>query len=178
MESISESIPDGGSSPLFWFAFFGIPAALVFRAINTLDSMIGYKDPEHINIGWFSAKLDTVVNYIPARLTTLIMILSAIILKEDWKNTWRILKRDKHKTESLNSGWPMAAMAGALRVQLEKLDTPKKKGYKLGEPYNSLSSEHIYRAMRMMKVTIFLFVILVIFPILFFLNVIIGFGGI
>ena len=111
------------------YALFGVTGAIAFRAINTLDGMVGFKDKEHINTGWFSANLDTVVNYIPTRFTALLMIVAAAILGKDAKNAWKIARRDHAKTPSRNHGWPMAAMAGALKVQLEKPGQ-----YVLGEP--------------------------------------------
>ena len=120
IESMAENLIDFKLSPMMSFALFGVTGAIAFRAINTLDGMVGFKDKKHINTGWFSANLDTVVNYIPTRLTALFMIVAAAILRKDAKNAWRIAYRDHKKTPSRNHGWPMAAMAGALRVQLEK----------------------------------------------------------
>jgi adenosylcobinamide-phosphate synthase len=156
VESIAEGTVDGITSPLFYYALFGVPGAISFRVINTLDSMVGYKDPEHINIGWFSARVDDLANYIPARLTALLMVIAAWLLDEDWKDSWRILRRDSHKTESPNAGWSMSAMAGALNVKLEKPGH-----YVLGDDVTALSPKHILRAIKIMKLTVFLFVILV-----------------
>lgn len=159
VESIAEGTVDGVTSPFFYFALLGVPGAVAFRAVNTLDSMVGYKDPEHINIGWFSARLDTLANYIPARITAFLMILAAWLLDEDWKNAWRILRRDRNRTESLNAGWTMSAMAGALNVQLEKPGF-----YILGDNRADLSPAHIQRALHLMKLTIYMFAVLVVIP--------------
>lgn len=159
VESIAEGTVDGVTSPFFYFALFGVPGAFAFRAINTLDSMVGYKDQKHINIGWFSAKLDSLANYVPARLTAFLMVLAAWLLHENWKSAWRILRRDRSKTESINAGWPMSAMAGALAVQLEKPGF-----YVLGEEKNSLSPKHVHRALHVMELTAFLFWLLVVVP--------------
>jgi len=105
VESIAEGTVDGITSALFYFSLFGVPGAVAFRVINTLDSMAGYKDSEHINIGWFSARLDSLANYVPARLTALLMVLAAWLSHENWKSAWKILWRDKNKTESVNAGW-------------------------------------------------------------------------
>jgi len=161
VESIAESTVDGVTSSLFYFALFGVPGAVAFRVISTLDSMVGYKDPEHINLGWFSAKLDTIANYIPARLTALIMVLAAWLLRKDWRRAFRIMRRDRFKTESLNAGWPMATMAGALNVQLEKLGH-----YVLGDMRVKLAPNHIRVALKIMKVTSILFCLLVVVPLL------------
>jgi adenosylcobinamide-phosphate synthase len=160
VESIAESTTDGITTPFFFFALFGVPGAFAFRVINTLDSMVGYKDPEHMNIGWFSANLDTIANYIPARLTAILMVAATALLGENWRESWRILQRDKTKTNSVNAGWTMSAMAGALGVQLEKSGH-----YALGDK-GDLTPEHITRALRIMELTTVLFGAIVIFPIL------------
>jgi len=165
VESIAESTVDGITSPLFYFSVFGVPGAVAFRAINTLDSMVGYKDPYYINIGWASAKLDTLANYIPARVTAVLIVLAAKLSGEDWRNAWKILLRDKNKTESLNAGWPMSCMAGALDVQLEKIGH-----YKLGDKLNKLTSRQIYRALNTMKLTTILFIIFMFIPLSILLN--------
>lgn len=165
VESIGESTVDGVTSPLFYFALFGVPGAIAFRAINTLDSMVGYRDQEHVNIGWFSARLDTFANYVPARLTALLMVLAAAILRKDWRNSWRVLKRDKSRTESPNAGWPMSSMAGALGVQLEKPGF-----YRLGEGNTAeLSPAHIPQALCIMNATVLLFTIFIVIPIIIML---------
>ena len=151
IESMAENLIDFKLSPMMSFALFGVTGAIAFRAVNTLDGMVGFKDKEHINIGWFSANLDTVVNYIPTRLTALLMIASAAILRKDYKNAWKIASRDHKKTPSRNHGWPMAAMAGALRVQLEKPGQ-----YILGEPLEPLTGDKILGALRIRDVTIIL----------------------
>jgi len=160
VESIAESTTDGITTPFFFFALFGVPGAFAFRVINTLDSMVGYKDEEHMNIGWFSAKLDTIANYIPARLTAIMMVAAAGLLGENWRESWRILQRDKTKTNSVNAGWTMSAMAGALGVQLEKSGH-----YALGDK-GEISPEHITRALRVMELTAIMFGAIVIFPII------------
>ena len=160
VESIAESTTDGITTPFFYFALFGVPGAFAFRVINTLDSTVGYKDPENINIGWFSATLDTIANYVPARLTAILMVAAAALLGENWRESWRILQRDKAKTNSVNAGWTMSAMAGALGVQLEKSGH-----YALGDK-GDISPEHIKRALRIMELTAAMFGALVILPIL------------
>jgi adenosylcobinamide-phosphate synthase len=160
VESIAESTTDGVTSPFFYFALFGVPGAFAYRVVNTLDSMVGYKDEAHANLGWFSANLDTIANYIPARLTAMLMVLSAMLLGENWRNSWRIMQRDKRNMLSVNAGWTIAAMAGALSTQLEKPGF-----YKIGDSDN-LAPAHIRRALRMMNLTVVLFVVMVVLPIL------------
>jgi adenosylcobinamide-phosphate synthase len=161
IESISESTTDGINSALFYYSLFGIIGAFIYRAINTLDSMVGYKDAYNHNIGYFSAKLDTVVNYIPARLTGFITILASILLNMDWRNGLKILLRDNSNTPSLNSGWSMAGVAGVLRIRLEKIGY-----YKLGDPLETITIEHCYNAIRLMKVITILFILIIVLPLL------------
>jgi adenosylcobinamide-phosphate synthase len=138
----------------------GVPGAFAYRVINTLDSMIGYKNEENKNIGWFSAKLDTLTNYIPARLTAYLMVAASFLLRENWRESRRILQRDNRKTVSINAGWTISAMAGALDTQLEKQGC-----YTLGDDHG-ISPDHINRALRMMWLTAVLFGAVVVLPVL------------
>jgi adenosylcobinamide-phosphate synthase len=160
VESIAESTTDGITAPFFFFALFGVPGAFAYRVVNTLDSMVGYKNVENRNIGWFSAKLDTIANYFPARLTAYLMVAASFLLREDWRESYRILQRDKHKTASPNAGYTISAMAGALNIQLEKQGY-----YTLGDEHGILP-EHIPRALRVMTVTAALFGLVVVLPVL------------
>ena len=161
IESISENITDGITSSLFYYSLFGIVGAFVYRAINTLDSMLGYKDEYYKNIGWFSSRLDTIVNYLPARLTAFITIIASMILGMEWKNALKVIMRDSKNTDSINSGWSMAGVAGALNIRLEKVGY-----YKIGEEHEHITIEHCYKAIRLMKVTVILFMIIVVLPLL------------
>ena len=160
VESIAESTTDGITAPFFFFALLGVPGAFAYRVVNTLDSMVGYKNVENKNIGWFSAKLDTVLNFVPARLTAYLMVVAAGLLGEDWRESWRILQRDKNKTASPNAGWTISAMAGALNIQLEK------QGYYVLGDDHGISPEHINRALRVMALTAVLFGLVVVLPVL------------
>ena len=160
VETIAEGTTDGITSPFFYFALFGVPGAVAFRVVNTLDSMVGYKDLDHINIGWFSAKMDTIANYIPARLTAILMILAALLLRENWRKSWKILQRDRKNTASPNAGWTISTMAGALNIQLEKPSF-----YTIGDN-NDLSPTHITKALRIMVLTAILFGISITLPLL------------
>ena len=160
VESIAESTTDGITAPFFFYALFGVPGAFAYRVVNTLDSMVGYKNVENRNIGWFSAKLDTIANYVPARVTAYLMVAAAFLTGEDWRESYRILQRDKHKTASPNAGYTISAMAGALNVQLEKQGY-----YTLGDDHGILP-EHIPKALRVMNVTAALFGLIVVVPVL------------
>jgi adenosylcobinamide-phosphate synthase len=167
IESMAENLTDFRLSPIFYYIFFGVPGAVAFRAINTLDGMIGFKDPEHIHIGWFSATLDTIANYIPARLATLLIVMASAVLREDYKEAWKIAFRDHAKTPSRNHGWLMAAMAGALRVRLEKPGH-----YVVGDNIGEPSPKHILRALKIRNVVMILFALIFLVPILLLLSLI------
>jgi len=128
LETIAENTSDGVIAPLFYLGLGGPPLALTYKAINTLDSMVGYKNDRYQNLGWASAKLDDLANFIPARLSGLIIVLSSFLLCKPWRRSLGILWRDRRKHESPNSAWPEAAMAGALGVQLGGLN------YYFGQP--------------------------------------------
>jgi adenosylcobinamide-phosphate synthase len=156
IESMAENLIDFKLSPILSYAFFGTTGAIAFKAINTLDGMVGFKTEEHLHTGWFSANLDTVVNYIPARFTAILIIIAAAITGHDHKNAWTVAKRDHAKTPSRNHGWPMAAMAGALRVQLEKPGQ-----YILGEQTEQLTPNKILQALRIRNMAVILCVLFV-----------------
>jgi len=161
LESVSENTVDGITGPLFYYAIFGLPGAFVYRAINTIDSMVGYKTSLFRNIGWFGANCDTILNYIPSRLTGLVMILSALILGYNWKESFYIMRRDGKKLESPNAGFPIAALAGALGTKLEKINY-----YSVGNGNIEFTKSHIISAIRLMKVSSILFCGLVTVPII------------
>jgi len=165
VESISENTVDGITGPLFFFGFFGLPGAFVYRVINTADSMIAYKTNIFKNIGWFTANSDKTLNYIPSRLTGLVMILSSVILGNDWKQSYKIMMRDGRNTQSPNAGYPMAAIAGALGTKFEKLDY-----YSLGDGEISFSSKHVKSAIALMKMTSIIFCVIVVIPTILLLS--------
>jgi adenosylcobinamide-phosphate synthase len=165
LESISENTVDGITGPLFYYALFGLPGAFVYRVINTADSMIGYKTDIFKNIGWFAATCDSILNYIPSRLTGLVMIISAAILHNNWKESYKIMIRDGKKTESPNAGYPMAALAGALETKFEKINH-----YKLGDGEIILTKEHVHSAISIMKLTSVLFFGIITIPIISILS--------
>ncbi|MFQ5781981.1 MAG: cobalamin biosynthesis protein [Nitrosopumilus sp.] len=165
LESISENTVDGITGPLFYYAFFGLPGAFLYRIINTADSMIGYKTHIFKNMGWFAATCDSILNYIPSRLTGFIMIISAAILQNNWKESYKIMIRDGKKTESPNAGYPMAALAGALGTKFEKINH-----YKLGDGEIILTKQHVLSAIIMMKLTSVLFFGIIIIPIISILS--------
>ena len=118
IETIAENMSDGVIAPLFYAGIFGAPLAMAYKAVNTMDSMFGYKNDKYMDFGYFPAKLDDVFNYIPARLTGILIVISAFVLKYNYRNSYKIYKRDRYNHTSPNSAHPEAAMAGALDIQL------------------------------------------------------------
>ncbi len=164
-ECIAESFVDGILSPLFYFGVLNIPGAIMFRVVNTLDSMIGYKDNYHKDMGWMSAKMDTMMNLLPARVSVIFLIMSSLILRQDWKNSITICKRDGRKTESLNAGIPMSAIAGALNIQLEKINY-----YKLGDAIENITIEKCKTSLKITKIATLMFIAGFLSPIIILLN--------
>jgi adenosylcobinamide-phosphate synthase len=161
IECVSESTVDGITGPIFYYSLLGPGGAFAYRTINTLDSMVGYKDDYYKNIGWMSARLDTISNYIPARITAFLMVVSAKMLGADWKNSLQMLHRDHDKTFSPNAGYPMATMAGALRVRLEKIGH-----YALGDGQELATLEKCKTAISIMKLTMLLFCLVFSVPVM------------
>ena len=118
IETISENLSDGIVAPMFYLSLGGLPLAMAYKAVNTLDSMVGYKNDRYTDIGWFSAKMDDMANLIPARLTGLIIVATSFILRFNWRDSWRIMRRDGRNHSSPNSGISEAAVAGALDIQV------------------------------------------------------------
>jgi len=161
VETIAEGTVDGVTGPIFLYSILGVPGAVAYRVINTLDSTVGYQDRDHLYIGWFSATLDTVANYFPSRITGVLTIISSAILSFSPSNCLRILERDHARTTSLNAGWPISAMAGALGVILEKPGF-----YMVGESSCMLTPADITKALKIMKLNVLLFAILVCVPLI------------
>jgi len=114
IESLAENASDGIVAPVLWGALFGLPGILGYKAINTLDSMIGHRTERHEAFGWAAARIDDLANLVPARLTGLLFVL----LAPNRSQAWSCMLRDAHRHRSPNAGWPEAAMAGALGVRL------------------------------------------------------------
>lgn len=122
VETIAENIVDGIISPIFYAILGGAPLALSYKAANTLDSMVGYKNERYKNFGRASAKIDDLLNFIPARISCLILPLASLLAGKDALNSFKIALQDGRKNPSPNSGIPEAAMAGALGIQLGGLN--------------------------------------------------------
>lgn len=119
IETLAENASDGVIAPLFWLMLFGLPGIAVYKAINTADSMVGHLNARYSDFGWASAKLDDIVNWVPARLTTIFIALGAFFLPgASGSGAWSAARHDGPKHKSPNAGWPEAAMAGALAFGL------------------------------------------------------------
>ena len=163
VETISENTVDGIISPLFYFAIGGLPLAVAYRAVNTMDSMLGYKNERYLYFGRIAARLDDVANFIPARITAILFLMSALILNLDFKNAFKMLVRDADKHPSPNGGYAEATVAGALNVRLGGLNyyfgEPHFRAY-MGDPNESLQASHILAAIRMMYTATIIFLCL------------------
>jgi adenosylcobinamide-phosphate synthase len=146
IESVAENASDSFVAPLFWFALFGVPGAMVYRAVNTLDAMIGYHG-RYEWLGKVAARLDDAMNLVPARLTAWLLIVAGAVAGFDARRGSSVLARDGARTESPNAGRPMAAMAGLLGVELTKRGQ-----YKLGDAREALEPSQIDRASRVVLV--------------------------
>lgn len=159
VETVAENFSDGVAAPLFYMLLGGAPLALVYKSINTMDSMVGYKNERYLYFGRGAAKLDDAANYLPARLAALLWIAAAFLTGHDGKNAWRIWRRDHRNHASPNSAQTESACAGALGVQLagpasyfgEVYDKPT-----IGDPLRPAEPEDILRANRMLYAAGFL----------------------
>ena len=150
IESIAENTNDGIIAPLFYLILGGPVLAIVYKSINTLDSMVGYKNEKYLHFGWFSAKLDDAVNFIPARISGFLMALSSLITGKEFKESFKMMIRDGRKHLSPNSGVPEAAMAGALGIRLGGSSTYQGKAAKapyLGEEKRNIQPSFINEAL-------------------------------
>ena len=153
VETIAESASDGILAPLFYLVLGGPPLALAYKAVNTLDSMVGHRERNYRYLGWASAKLDDLANWVPARVTGVLLALVGGMVAGDrstMRHAWKVLWRDGSKHPSPNSGWPEAAMAGALHVQLGGINlyrgVPSVRP-QLGDDGEPLTVLHIDRAL-------------------------------
>ena len=155
VETVAENASDGVIAPLFYMMLGGAPLALVYKAINTMDSMVGYKNEKYLNFGRAAAKLDDAANYLPSRIAALLWIASAALAGNDAKSAWRIWRRDRRKHASPNSAQTESACAGALNVQLAGPATYFGKYYDkptIGDAVRAIEPKDILRANTMMYV--------------------------
>ncbi|MCX8119074.1 MAG: adenosylcobinamide-phosphate synthase CbiB [Desulfobacterota bacterium] len=156
IETTSENTSDGIVAPLFYLTLGGPPLAMAYKALSTLDSMIGYKNERYRYFGWASARADDLANFIPARMTVLFFTLSSLLLRKDWRGAWRVAWRDGGKNPSPNSGYPEAAVAGALNIQLggenyyfgRRTQKPL-----IGDPGNRITIQEVKASLHLMIAT-------------------------
>jgi adenosylcobinamide-phosphate synthase len=154
VESVAENTSDSVVAPLFYYALFGVPGAVAYRAVNTLDAMIGYRG-RYEYLGKAAARLDDVLNWIPARLTAALLLVAGALSGARVRDGWRILRRDGGATESPNAGRPMATMAGLLGVRLDKVGH-----YRLGDAEVAVTAATIRAAWRLAALAMVLAVVL------------------
>jgi adenosylcobinamide-phosphate synthase len=146
IQSVAENTSDGIVGPLFYYLLGGLPGALAYRWVNTCDSILGYRDAEREWLGKIPARLDDVLNVLPARLTAALLTVAAALTGDDAGNAWHVWRRDAGTTESPNAGHPMSAAAGALGIELEKVDH-----YRLGAGQRPPTTADIARAISLMR---------------------------
>jgi adenosylcobinamide-phosphate synthase len=167
VESVAENMSDGIIAPLFWAVtgaacgqyfngnpvVWGTTAAMLYKAVNTMDSMFGYKNERYLQFGSCAARLDDAVNFFPARISGIFLVLAAFlcrpVCRSDVKNSFRVLVRDRQRHSSPNAGWPEAAMAGALGIQLGGESSYFGKSTEkptIGDAVTSPHARHIFQA--------------------------------
>ena len=159
METISENTVDGIVAPMFYMFLGGLPLAMTYKAINTLDSMVGYKNEKYMDFGKFSAKIDDVANFIPARITGVLIVAASMILRYNYKNSLKMFIRDRKNHSSPNSAHAEASVAGALGVQFggrvsyfgKEADKPT-----IGDKIKDFELEDIKKNIKIMYITSFL----------------------
>ncbi len=163
VESVAEGMVDGVTGALFFGFLAGAVGAITYRAVNTLDSMFGHKTARYLKFGWAAARLDDAANWLPARLTGVLVSPAAWLMGQDGRAAWRIMRRDARRHASPNAGFPESAVAGALAVQLggrnyydgQPMDTAR-----LGDALQPLTHRHITLVNRLMLLTVTLFLLL------------------
>jgi adenosylcobinamide-phosphate synthase len=156
LETMAENLSDGIVAPIFYLTLGGPALMILYKTVNTLDSMIGYTNKKYMLFGRFAARVDDAANFIPARLTGLLLVLSARLTGKDWKGAWKIMLRDHHKASSPNAGVPEAAFAGALGIRLggtstyfgTRIDKPF-----IGDPHHEITTQDHAGGVRLLYAT-------------------------
>ena len=164
VETVAENTSDGIIAPMIFIAIGGAPMGFFYKAINTLDSMVGYKNEKYMNFGRFAAKLDDVVNYLPARISAYQMILSSFFLRYDYKNAFKIYKRDRYNHASPNSAQTESVCAGALDIQLAGNAYYFGKLYEkptIGDDIREINYDDIKKANRLLYCTSFISIVII-----------------
>ncbi len=154
VESVAENICDSFVAPLFYSLFFGVPGALAYRMVNTLDAIIGYHG-KYEYLGKFAARLDDILNFIPARISAMLLVLASFVSGRGFKPAWKGAMAEHSRTESPNAGWTMAAAAGALNVRLEKVGH-----YQLGHGGTPLVPQTIDASLQLVMLAALIWVVI------------------
>ncbi|MEH7073206.1 adenosylcobinamide-phosphate synthase CbiB [Neobacillus drentensis] len=163
IETVAENTSDGVTAPMFWALIGGAPLAMIYRAANTCDSMVGHMNDRYKEFGWASARWDDVMNWIPSRLTGMTMLIGKRPEKTGFWHAWIVLFRDAKKHPSPNSGWGEAAVAAILGIQLGGINYYKgirSNRAKMGDPIQKIQALHILGANSILSRTVFLFLLL------------------
>lgn len=171
IETVAENTSDGVTAPLFWALIGGAPLAMVYRAANTCDSMVGHLNDRYKDFGWASAKWDDVMNWIPSRITGILMLLGKKPQRMETKRAWKILFQDAKKHPSPNSGWGEAAVAAILGIQLGGINYYKgilSDRARMGEPLVPIQAEHILMTNMILSRTVLWFLVFLWFGGMFF----------
>ncbi|HEX3032074.1 MAG TPA: adenosylcobinamide-phosphate synthase CbiB [Bacillota bacterium] len=159
VETVAENIVDGIVSPLFYAFLGGAPLAMAYRAVNTLDSMVGYKNERYLQLGWASARFDDAANFLPARLTAVFLVIATALKGLNWRRAVVTIRRDAPKHPSPNSGFPEAAVAGGLGIRLGGLNyyggIPSHRAF-MGDNLRELRLDDIRETWQLMYITAFL----------------------
>jgi adenosylcobinamide-phosphate synthase len=162
VESVAENTVDGVTAPLFWAIIGGPLGAVMYKAVNTLDSIFGHTNEQYFLFGRAAARLDDAANFLPARITGLVTILAAMILRLRWKDAWRIFQRDRLRHPSPNGGHVEAAVAGAMGIRLGGdgiyLGKAVRKPF-IGDPIQKVEAGHILQVNRIMIAVTALFLL-------------------
>lgn len=145
IESLAENTSDSFVAPLLYYGLFGLPGVLLYRFVNTADAMVGYRDARHEWLGKVPARMDDVLNFIPARVTALLVLLAGLMVRCNLGRAFAIWRRDRQVTASPNAGHPMSAAAGVLGIALEKVGC-----YQLGVGQRRPGADDIQRSIRLL----------------------------
>ena len=165
IETVAENFSDGVIAPLFYLSLGGLPLAWAYKAINTLDSMLGYKDRHYLYFGRSAAYLDDIANFIPARLSAGLILVAGFFQGLDWRSGWRILARDRRAHASPNCGYPEAAMAGILGLRIggdNRYHGQLIKKPFIGDDLEDVSQLHVARAIRNLYLGSSIFVVIMV----------------
>jgi adenosylcobinamide-phosphate synthase len=154
-ETVAENMSDAIVAPLFYLVLLGVPGIVAYKAVNTMDSMVGYKNDRYLHFGWAAARVDDIANYIPARITAALIVIGAAISRLRWRSAIHVILRDAQLQPSPNAGYPEAALAGALGVRLGGLNyyfgQPVQKPF-LGDPVADLESNQFSQVRRLLYI--------------------------